>query len=138
MVPVDRVDQCGPSKQEVETTFAEIEGRLRRRVNEAMPDDRASGLGGSAYGNAGERAQTAYGAPLSEPITLENVEAAMQYHPWGVEQLEAGNQCRESLTAAIRTILRTVPNCPLRTRAINHLVDARMIANAAITFRGRF
>lgn len=75
---------------------------------------------------------------LSEEVTLENVDEVMRYQPWMPDQLAAGDVVRETLVAAVRAILRHVPRCPNRTKAINHLIDARMDANAAISFRGRF
>lgn len=75
---------------------------------------------------------------VAEPLTLDNVNAAFQYQPWNHHQQQQGDQVRELLTFAAKGILRNVPSGPLRTRALNHLIDARMIANAAITFGGRF
>lgn len=66
-------------------------------------------------------------------LNEENVEDAFNYHPWTPEQTARGQEIRASLVAACRVILRTVPRCLLRTRALNQLFDARMLANAAIT-----
>lgn len=74
----------------------------------------------------------------SERLTLDNVDAAFRYQSWNSDQVARGEQVREALVAAAKAILRTVPECPQRTRALNHLIDARMIANAAITFDGLF
>jgi hypothetical protein len=71
-------------------------------------------------------------------LTLGNVDTAFTYQPWNSDQIARGEQVREALIAAAKAILRNVPECPQRTRALNNLVDARMIANAAITFDGRF
>lgn len=76
--------------------------------------------------------------PMSERLTLDNVETAFTYHPWNLDQKDDGDQVREALITAAKTILRNVPESPTRTRALNCLVDARMLANAAITHRGRF
>lgn len=76
--------------------------------------------------------------PLSARMTVDNVREAFTYAPWDQEQVDAGKQVTEALIAAAETILRVVPESPLRTRAINGLFDARMIANAAITHRGKF
>lgn len=76
--------------------------------------------------------------PLSERVTLNNVDDVFRYHQWDPGQQDAGNQVRDALIAAAKVILRTVPESPSRTRALNHLIDARMVANAAITFGGRF
>ena len=77
-------------------------------------------------------------AVAAERLTLDNVEAAFNYQPWDAEQILAGDVVREALIRAARAILNHVPESPLRTRALNNLVDARMLANAAITFKGRF
>jgi hypothetical protein len=74
----------------------------------------------------------------AERLSLDNLEAAMAYQPWDREQVEAGNAVREALTQAAASILRNVPKSPMRTRALNNIIDARMLANGAITFRGRF
>lgn len=74
----------------------------------------------------------------AQGLTLENVEDAFTYHAWDGWQQEAGNIVRETLTAAARAILRVVPAGPSRTRALNNLMDARMLCNQSITFRGRF
>jgi hypothetical protein len=71
-------------------------------------------------------------------INEKNVTEAFQYQPWNAEQTIAGNAIRESLIIAAKMIIDNVPETPLRTRALNALVDARMLANAAISFNGRF
>lgn len=58
------------------------------------------------------------------------------YHPWEEEQKLAGERVRNSLAAAYTTLLAEVPASPSRTRALNMLLDCRMLANQAITFRG--
>lgn len=86
-----------------------------------------------------ERAYVAVGAGASEPLTVDNVEAAFSFlRPWDVDQADRGQQVRDVLVQAAKTILRTVPPSPMRTRALNHLIDARMLADAGIMFRGRF
>lgn len=76
--------------------------------------------------------------PRAERITLDNVEEAFTFQSWKEDQQDAGKAVREALVGAARVILNYVPESPLRTRALNNLVDARMLANAAITFKGRF
>ena len=76
--------------------------------------------------------------PPTERITIDNVDDAFTYQSWDQEQQASGGAVRSALVAAAKVILQTVPESPLRTRALNNLVDARMLANAAITFRGRF
>ena len=77
-------------------------------------------------------------SPPSQRLTLDTVDAAFRYQPWDELQRDQGEQVRDVLVAAAKVILRTVPDTPLRTRALNNLIDARMLANAAISFRGRF
>ena len=71
-------------------------------------------------------------------INEDNVREAFQYQPWNDEQQRAGGAVREALVMAAEVMLRNIPETPLRTRALNALVDARMLANAAITFNGKF
>lgn len=74
----------------------------------------------------------------TERLTMGNVDDAFRYQPWDAQQQDAGQIVRDALVTAAKAILQHVPESPLRTRALNNLVDARMIANAAITFRGQF
>jgi hypothetical protein len=76
--------------------------------------------------------------PTVERITLDNVDEAFTYQPWTSEQIEAGTEIRAALVEATKVILRRCKETPLRTRAVNNLIDARMLANACITFDGRF
>jgi len=76
--------------------------------------------------------------PATERIALHNVDEAFTYQPWDGQQQDAGAQVREALVAAAKTILRTVPDTPLRSQALADLFAARMKSNAAISFRGRF
>lgn len=77
-------------------------------------------------------------ADRSARVTLENVDRLFAYQPWDKAQQECGDVVREILAIAAKQILRSVPPGALRTRAINKLADARMLANAAISFRGEF
>lgn len=70
--------------------------------------------------------------PLTE-VTIDNVEAVFTYQPWNEEQTKRGQAVRDALVAAAKVIFENVPRCPARTRVINSLIDARMIANAAIS-----
>ncbi len=60
------------------------------------------------------------------------------YHEWTDEQKDAGREVRESIGDAFLSIMKNVPPSPSRTRALNHLIDARMLANAAITHGGKY
>lgn len=73
-----------------------------------------------------------------ERFTLENVEEAFSYKSWTPEQVAAGKEVTAALIQAAKKILLYIPESPLRTRALNMLFDARMVANAAITHEGRF
>lgn len=66
------------------------------------------------------------------------VEDLFEYHPWDAEQQSRGSDVRHALANAVKALIANVPPCPTRTRAINHIVDARMLANAAITFKGKY
>lgn len=74
----------------------------------------------------------------SQELSLDNIDDAMHYQPWDGIQQDGGDQVREALTLAAKAILRNVPRSPRRTLALQHLISARMDANAAISFRGRF
>lgn len=82
----------------------------------------------------------AYDPPRVAPqrLSLDNVEHAFTFHPWSDDQQRRGKEVTAALIAAAKTILTNVPECPTRTRALNNLIDARMIANAAITHDGRY
>lgn len=67
-------------------------------------------------------------------ITLDNIPDAFEYHAWDESQRERGEAVRHNLAAAAEVILANVPRSPLRTRALNAIFDARMLANAALTF----
>ncbi len=86
---------------------------------------------------AGQSRQPA-GGMLTERLTLGNIDDAMHYQPWGPGQQEDGEQVREALTAAAKAILRNVPDGAFRAVALRNIIDARMNANAGISFRGRF
>jgi hypothetical protein len=103
-------------------------------------DDGCSGAGSTSGREMTNQAplRTEDGYRLGEPFSLDNIDAAMAYHPWSGSQIEKGDIVREALTLAAKAILRHVPAGPYRTVAIRKLLEARMDANAAITFRGRF
>ena len=77
-------------------------------------------------------------SPPSEDINLSNVDDVMRYQPWDRFQAEQGDQVREALTLAAKTILRNCPPGRFRSVALRQIIDARMNANAAISFNGRF
>lgn len=120
-----------------------IEEERQRRCDRPLKDIAAQGksarsvdgcsMTGGTY--AGPDPQSALG---SRGLTLENVEKAFTYRSWAKYQVEAGDQVREALVTAAKAILRNVPECPARTRALNDLIDARLHANSAITWGGLF
>jgi hypothetical protein len=73
-----------------------------------------------------------------ERLSLKNVEHAFTYQRWNEDQLTRGGEVTSALIAAAQAILLNVPECPTRTRALNNLIDARMLANAAITHDGLY
>ena len=79
-------------------------------------------------------------APRLAPtrITLDNIEHAFTHQPWNADQQTRGAVVTAALIHAARMILQNVPESPTRTRAMNNLIDARMLANAAITHDGRY
>lgn len=84
-----------------------------------------------AYGSAA-------GRDYAQEVTLENSAVVMAYQPWDPDQRSAGDQVREALTIAVNTILRAVPRGKYRTKAVDGILQARMDANAGISFRGMF
>lgn len=66
----------------------------------------------------------------------EDIKQLMTYAPWNEGQIKNGEAVRDALSTAYKAILQNVPSCPTRTRALNMLTDARMLANQAITFNG--
>lgn len=91
---------------------------------------------GMAIGTLGTPTDAPYYS--SEELTLDNIEAAMAYQPWHRGQQQQGEAVREALVMAAKAILRNVPRSPRRTLALQHLISARMDANCAISFAGRF
>jgi hypothetical protein len=93
-------------------------------------------------GRGGEQAKTPapayeHTAQGSLGLSLETVDDAFRYQPWNSAQQSAGDQVREALAMAARTILRVVPAAPSRVRALAAVMDARMLANQGISFQGR-
>ena len=97
------------------------------------PNEEAAGQGQTTEGRSSQQA-----TPGSERLSLHNIEDAFQYHRWDDQQEDAGAQVRDALVNAAKVILRTVPDTSLRSQALADLFSARMKANAAISFRGRF
>jgi hypothetical protein len=65
------------------------------------------------------------------------IDELFDYHPWNEEQKRQGEWVNRTLKHAYQTIVEYVPVSRSRTRALNALTDARMLANQAITFKGK-
>ena len=114
---------------------------LRQLDTEAAYKDVMPGTAGQAHLGKAVPKQYPHDmttSPGPEPFTLANIDAAMTYQPWGPLETEAGEIVRESLTLAAKAILRHVPAGAFRSVALRAIIDARMNANAGISFRGRF
>lgn len=57
--------------------------------------------------------------------------------PWKEDQAYAGNRVTSAAIEMASVIIANVPPSPMRTRALNELETCRMIANLAITHRGK-
>lgn len=66
----------------------------------------------------------------------EAVQELFTYHAWNDEMVARGKTVKNALAEAYKAIILNVPSSPSRTRALNNLTDARMLANAAISFNG--
>lgn len=70
---------------------------------------------------------------------LENeIDDIFAYHPWTIEQREAGEAVRKALADAFKVIVDYVPPSADRAVALRKLREARMDANSAITHKGRY
>jgi hypothetical protein len=76
--------------------------------------------------------------PENEKEVMETVDDLFVYHKWTDAQIAAGITIRTDLAISYLNILRFVPPCLTRTRALNAVLDARMLANAAITHKGKY
>lgn len=74
----------------------------------------------------------------ADPDVVAQVHDLFEYHGWDSEKIAQGQAVRNVLASAFTTIISSVPPCPTRTRALNMLTDARMLANAAITHEGKY
>ena len=70
--------------------------------------------------------------------TDEEIKDIMDYHEWTDAQIKDGTAIRESLGAAMKLIINTVPPCLDRSTAIRKLREARMDCNSAITHNGKY
>ena len=126
----------------------------KERFHQQMRDAAATSPSTMGYGHLGKAVPPQYAGSdmtsvpsqgpasaypfMTERLSLSNIDDAMKYQPWTREQSEAGEIVREVLAAAAKAILRSVPDGAYRSVALRNIIDARMNANAAISFRGRF
>lgn len=68
----------------------------------------------------------------------QTVHDLFEFKSWDQVKISKGVIVRLKLEEAYCAIIDNAPPSPTRTRALNHIVDARMLANAAITHEGRF
>lgn len=68
----------------------------------------------------------------------QEIDAMFEYHAWTPEQVRAGIRVREVLAHAVKIIVELVPPGPDRTVAIRKIREARMDANSALTFGGKY
>lgn len=74
----------------------------------------------------------------ADPNVAEAIHDLFEYHAWDEKKIGNGKAVRNALASAYGAIINSVPPCPTRTRALNMLTDARMLANAAITHEGKY
>lgn len=70
------------------------------------------------------------------PEIHEEITKMFAYAAWDERQKENSDRIRMALCEAFEAIIEYVPPSPIRTRALNDIVDARLHANEAITFKG--
>jgi hypothetical protein len=68
----------------------------------------------------------------------EAVKFLMDFHPWDEDKVEKAAPIRKAIGEAYKAIIINVKASPARTRALNALTDARMLAHTALTFDGAF
>jgi len=66
----------------------------------------------------------------------ESVKDLFTFRPWSQEQIDRGQVIKDALAEAYKAILLNAPCSPSRTRALNCVTDARMLANQSISFGG--
>lgn len=123
---------------ELDRLWLDVSQERKRRGYEHLATQGCDKSPDPSFGR-GNAAGLAYGGAVQHgSITLENVGDCFTYQAWNPDQVAAGEIVREALVAAARAILRAVPAGPDRSVAIRKLREARMDANSAITFGGRF
>jgi hypothetical protein len=74
----------------------------------------------------------------ARPAVIHNINKLFDYAPYNESQITASRIVINALKGAFQAILLNCPPSSNRTTALQHLIDARMRANAAITHGGRF
>ena len=118
--------------------FEALANDVQRNAFKSRSALNGAGMAQESIQSAGTASWAGGSSQRSEELTLANIDEAMRYQPWDGYQMDCGDQVREALTAAAKVILRLVPAGRFRSVALRHILDARMQANAAISFRGRF
>ena len=73
-----------------------------------------------------------------EPDVVDAVTRRFTYKMWTPLQIAQGKEVTEAFIQAALVVMKNVPPSPTRTRVLNELEMARMLANAAITHDGAF
>lgn len=73
-----------------------------------------------------------------EPDIQEAIRRRFTYKQWSPDQIERGKAVTDAFILAATIVMKNVPPSATRTRVINELEMARMLANAAITHDGAF
>jgi hypothetical protein len=68
------------------------------------------------------------------PEVSDAVDGLFTYQKWNDDQIARGGVVRAACANAVKSIIEVVPPGQARERAIANIVDARMQANAQITF----
>ena len=72
------------------------------------------------------------------PAVIVAVSDLFTHQSWDSTQIHDGEEVRHALEGAYRAVIAHVPPSATRTRALNAIVDARRLADDAISFKGRF
>jgi hypothetical protein len=71
------------------------------------------------------------------PEIEQDIDKIFTFKKWTDDEEKRGTEVRNTLANAVKMVVKNVPPGQMRTRAINNIVDARMLCNAAITFGGQ-
>ena len=73
---------------------------------------------------------------LNEEV-IEEIRYHFVHHDWDKSQKEKGLQIKMVLELAFRHFIAHLEPSPIRTRALNCIIEALMLGNRAITHQGR-